>query len=445
MRQIDYSKIEINIQKITMSLLSSVYFYMMNYLTALFNYGHYSFNYAMLALIIMILSTFFLIKYIFSVCAKTSLVPLFIFISLILISFFTIVASALICITASFVYSLYTLKLIYDYGLKQSDFVNKYRNYIKFENFIAVFPMIFILFLFYFMLILFLNLTFIVDNYIFFDRFFYIPVESSFFNALQYVGNAFHKSILLSYILFPISILLLIYVFYEHFLTRSQYVFIVCPLSEYGQIPLSTITSKFNGNSNKELMLAWFKENIGNYVKSVYLDAENKMIIFENAEIKEENHKENNTPSLQEEATDYEYVIYSLDESIKKIETLMARVVHNGTHLTGVLYNMKSYLEKINILHKDKRKYNKNIDRINNRYIPYVEYLVDTYLQNILLRDEKINQLQEKIVESLNNILEVFKSMYESNMEYIAFNIENEIDAMELLIRQKGLVKDKIL
>ena len=185
-------------------------------------------------------------------------------------------------------------------------------------------------------------------------------------------------------------------------------------------------------------MLVWFKENIGNYIKSVYLDTENKMIIFENAEIKE-NHKENNTPILQEEATDYEYVIYSLDESIKKIDILMARVVHNGTHLTGVLYNMKSYLEKINILHKDKRKYNKNIDRINNRYIPYVEYLVDTYLQNILLRDEKINQLQEKIVESLNNILEVFKSIYESNMEYIAFNIENEIDAMELLIKQKGL------
>ena len=34
MIQIDYSKIEINIQKITMSFLSSLYFYMMNYLTA---------------------------------------------------------------------------------------------------------------------------------------------------------------------------------------------------------------------------------------------------------------------------------------------------------------------------------------------------------------------------------------------------------------------------
>ena len=57
---------------------------------------------------------------------------------------------------------------------------------------------------------------------------------------------------------------------------------------------------------------------------------------------------------------------------------------------------------------------------------------------------KKINQIQEKIVESLNNILEVFKSMYESNMEYIAFNIENEIDTMELLIRQKGLIKESL-
>lgn len=438
MIQIDYSKIEINIQKITMSFLSSLYFYMMNYLTALFNYGYFSYNYAMLSLIVMLLGTFFLIKYTYSVCVKTSLVPLYIFISLVLISFFTRATSALICITASFVYSLYTLKLIYDYGLKQSDFINKYRKYIKFENFIAIFSIIFIIFLFYFLFLFFLNLTFIANNYIFFDSFFYLPVESGFFNVLQYVGNTFHDSILLFYILFPSSILLIIYTFYAHFLTRSQYVFILCPLSEYGQIPLSIITSKFNGNSNKALMLAWFKENIGNYIKSVYLDTENKMIIFENAEIKE-NYKENDTPILQEESTDYEYVIYSLDESIKKIDILMARVVHNGIHLTGVLYNMKSYLEKINILHKDKRKYNKNIDRINNRYIPYVEYLVDTYLQNILLRDEKINQLQEKIVESLNNILEVFKSMYESNMEYIAFNIENEIDAMELLIKQKGL------
>ena len=91
MIQIDYSKIEINIQKITMSFLSSLYFYMMNYLTALFNYGHFSYNYAMISLIVMLLGTFFLIKYIFSVCVKTSLVPLYIFIGF---SIFAISASA---------------------------------------------------------------------------------------------------------------------------------------------------------------------------------------------------------------------------------------------------------------------------------------------------------------------------------------------------------------
>ena len=187
----------------------------------------------------------------------------------------------------------------------------------------------------------------------------------------------------------------------------------------------------------------WGNENISMYIKGIYLDVDKKMIVFGDGDTSV-NYKENISQIPQVETGDYEYIIYSLDESLKKLDSLMAKVVHNGTHLTGVLYNMKSYLEKINILHKDKRKYNKNIDRINNRYIPYVEYLVDTYLQNILLRDEKINQIQEKIVESLNNILAVFKSMYESNMEYIAFNIENEIDAMELLIRQKGLIKESL-
>ena len=190
-------------------------------------------------------------------------------------------------------------------------------------------------------------------------------------------------------------------------------------------------------------MQEWFNENISMYIKCIYLDVDKKMIVFGDGDTSV-NYKENISQIPQVETGDYEYITYSLDESLKKLDSLMAKVVHNGTHLTGVLYNMKSYLEKINILHKDKRKYNKNIDRINYRYIPYVEYLVDTYLQNILLRDEKINQLQEKIVESLNNILEVFKSMYESNMEYIAFNIENEIDTMELLIRQKGLIKESL-
>ena len=58
---------------------------------------------------------------------------------------------------------------------------------------------------------------------------------------------------------------------------------------------------------------------------------------------------------------------------------------------------------------------------------------MDTYLQNILLKDDKIDYIQEKIVQSLNKMLEVFKSMYESNLEYVSYDIENDMNAIELL------------
>ena len=103
---------------------------------------------------------------------------------------------------------------------------------------------------------------------------------------------------------------------------------------------------------------------------------------------------------------------------------------------------MKLYIEKINILHED--KYSKYITKINQRYIPYIEYLVKTYLKNIKLEDESIANIQEKIILSLNSISEVFKLIYASYMEYMKFNIENDIEAMELLIRQKGLKKETI-
>ena len=145
---------------------------------------------------------------------------------------------------------------------------------------------------------------------------------------------------------------------YITYLLKCQYVYILCPLSKYCQVPLSAITNKFkNANVSKEVMQDWFNENISMYIKGIYLDVDKKMIVFGDGDTSV-NYKENISQIPQVKTGDYEYITYSLDESLKKLDSLMAKVVHNGTHLTGVLYNMKSYLEKINILHKDKRKYN---------------------------------------------------------------------------------------
>lgn len=438
MYHIDYSKIEINIPKVTMNFMLSVYFYMLQYLVYLSFFHKYSF----LFLLAIIGSTFIVVRYVYNVCIHTNMAPLFIFISLVLSVYFTRNNTILMCNIAFLLYALLTLKLLYSYGLKQTNFINKYKNMINFNKFISVFSVVFALFLAYFLLLAFLSSSFIASH-----EFIYyiIPADNVFFNAIKYFGDTFKEHMfIVVYIIFPLIILSSVISMYTNFLLKCQYVFTVCPLSEYGQIPLSSITYKFkNTNVRKEYMQKWFDENIGMYIKNIHLDAENKMIVFGDSDTSV-NYKENISQISYAETADYEYIKYSLDESLKKLDTLMNGLVYKGTNLTGVLYNMKSYLEKINILHKDKHRYNKYIYRINNRYIPYVEYLVETYIKNIDLKDESINNIQGKIELSLNNILEVFKSMYKSNVENMKFNIENEIDAMELLIRQKGLVKNEI-
>lgn len=120
----------------------------------------------------------------------------------------------------------------------------------------------------------------------------------------------------------------------------------------------------------------------------------------------------------------------------------MARVVYRDTNLTKPLYTMKFYLEKINKLHTDKSSYDKYIDRINNKYIPYIEHLVNIYLRNIDLQDESFSEIQEKIVYTLEEIAYVLQMIYESKIEFIKFNLEVELDTVDLLIKQKGYYKD---
>ena len=81
MTQIDYSKIEINIQKITMNFMLSVYFYILQFLVFLSFFHEYSF----LFLLAVIGSTFIVIRYIYNVCIHTNMAPLFIFISLLIL------------------------------------------------------------------------------------------------------------------------------------------------------------------------------------------------------------------------------------------------------------------------------------------------------------------------------------------------------------------------
>lgn len=408
----DYSKLEINLPKVMLNFTLSVYFYclaMFNSITFAHYFADYKiadiFSIEMAAAFLVILSaTIFIIKNIYNLYHTIKSASLYIFLASILFVFISSAFSLFLSMIASLSYAVYTLSLLIIYGRRHENFISKYSYMINQEKYEANFYINFTIFLFYF-----LFLTMLV-----------------FF---AFYSNSIDKTDYLTYVFLPILLFMFVLSLYYVFLFNVRYVYILCPLSKYGSIPLTNITSKFNKvNIDNDELQQWFQRNIGSYLNNVLLDIDDKIIIFGNTALKINQQKEQN-------------MAYNLENSLKLIDKLIESTVYAQADITNILCHMKLYMEKINILHDD--KYSKYITRINQRYIPYIEYLVKTYLKNIKLEDESIAYIQEKIILSLNSISEVFKLIYESDVEYMKFNIENEIEAMELLIRQKGYVKDE--
>ena len=396
----DYSKLEINLPKVMLNFTLSVYFYCL----AMFNsitFTHYFADYKIAdifsiemaaAFLVILLATIFIIKNIYNLYHTIKSTSLYIFLASIL---FVLISS---------VFSVIKGSLLIIYGRRHENFINKYQHMIKQDKYVANFYINFTIFLFYFLFLAML---------VFF----------------AFYSNSIDKTDYLTYVFLPILLFIFVLSLYYVFLFNVRYVYILCPLSKYGSIPLIHITSKFNKvNIDNDELQQWFQRNINSYLNNITLDIDDKIIIFGNTDLTFKHPKEQN-------------LACNLEYSLKLIDKLIESTAYLQADITNILCDMKLYMEKINILHED--KYSKYITRINQRYIPYIEYLVKTYLKNIKLEDESIANIQEKIILSLNSISEVFKLIYESDMEYMKFNIENEIEAMELLIRQKGYVKDE--
>lgn len=413
MEQIDYSKIEINISKVMLNFTLSVYFYCL----AMFNsitFTHYFVDYKIAdilsiemaaAFLVILLATIFIIKNIYNLYHTIKCTSLYIFLASILFVLISSVFSLFLSMVASLSYAVYTLLLLIIYGRRHESFINKYQNMIKHDKYVANFYINFTIFLFYFLFLAML---------VFF----------------AFYSNSIDETDYLTYVFLPILLFIFVLSLYYVFLFNVRYVYVLCPLSKYGSIPLINITSKFNKiNIDNDELQQWFQRNINSYLNNITLDIDDKIIIFGNTDLTFKHPKEQN-------------LACNLEYALKLIDNLIESTVYAQADITNILCDMKLYMEKINILHED--KYSKYITRINQRYVPYIEYLVKTYLKNIKLEDESIANIQEKIILSLNSISEVFKLIYESDVEYMKFNIENEIEAMELLIRQKGLKKETI-
>lgn len=446
----EYSKSDINISNITLNLVIFVYFYCISLVAAKNDFNLFSIDdFSILSAAVMI-GTAAVIKYVYKSCKNINMVSFLIFMFFILNLFFLRNFLIYLCTGINIFYAMYILFLLADYGNKHKKFIDKYENMINFDKYNPKFLFTFIIFLLCFIFLFIINFAGLI-NKVHLLKFYLMFHDTFLLNLIIETMNDIEKSDVSVYtycIFFSAGIFGVAYIYYKIFLLDYQYVFILLPLSMHSSIiPLSAVIPVFNednfdgDNIDKNALQQWFDNNVSCYIKNVYLDIENKIIVF---------NKFNLTDDYQQALSEYnnyndnEDTVYSLDKAVKKINDLMGLVVYKGTNLTNVLYTMKVYLEKIDKLHTNKLSYDKYIDRIDRKYVPYVEHLVKTYLRNIDLHDESFTEIQEKIVYTLDEIAHVMQTIYKSKTELIKFNLDVELDTIELLIRQNGYYKDTI-
>lgn len=423
MTEIDYSKVEINISKVIINVIISVYFYglgivlIINYNRTFF--GKHSFHDTLYPFIFLVLLCV-ISACIYNIYRRKKIISLFMFWFFALISFFIkgetgFVLSILSC----FIYAVYSLSLLAIYDRKYKDFIKKYNNMINFKKFNAYFTAVFLLLILYYLFL----------------------IMYEYYTFYQYIKPLKRDSVYIVHLFIPLVIFFFVMIISAVFLFNSRYVFMLCPLSEYKQVPLSAVTFLFNSGILDEIyMRKWFNDKIGIYMNGVSLDVENSMIVFNKYNLTENNKQE----FIEFFNYSNEKAVYSLNEAIKKLDELMELVVYKGTNLKNILYSMKECLEKIKKLHINKSSYDKYIENINSKYIPNVEYLVKTYLKNIDLNDEAYADVQKKIVYTLEELANMMYTIYKSKTELVKFNLDVELDTIDLLIRQKGYYKDTI-
>lgn len=419
----------INIIDIAIYFLISSYFCFIAFFTILQNVYEYSDDIELISIyfFIAVYMTIFMYRE-----NKKRYVPMFIpFIFVVTIFFiFNIIMFSspffvsIVSILISIVYAIESLQRIYTFNKNKNNFIKKYKILLNVSTFNPSFIKILMLFTIYYIIVYSIFWFFITRPI------HYFVYSIPFYNAIIVFAGLFIISYLLYYIM----------------LGKYKYVFILCSLSKHKEIPLTMLTNDFDEdvNHSKGNIQYWFNKNIGLYMNNVIVDTDKQVILFkENMEnfVKSVNDNIDNTNMFfNYDELSIDNKIYNLDDSIKIIDDLMAMVVYKGTALTKILYDIKNSLEKIEYLRTDKKIYSKYIDNINEKYIPYVEYLVKTYLKNIDLVGDDVKDLQEKIILSLKSISEALEEIYESKFEIFKYNVENNIDVMDILLKQEGLI-----
>ncbi len=113
-------------------------------------------------------------------------------------------------------------------------------------------------------------------------------------------------------------------------------------------------------------------------------------------------------------------------------------------NIKEIISNIQNVLIKIDNYHNgEEYKFNKYILNINEKYMPYIEKLISSYINNKELPNDITKEMQEKIIDNLKEIDEVLEKillqMYNMNM----LELESYMDAFDVILSQNGFKDNK--
>lgn len=133
----------------------------------------------------------------------------------------------------------------------------------------------------------------------------------------------------------------------------------------------------------------------------------------------------------------------TLHNAIRVVDDFI-KELSDDENIKEIISNIQNVLIKIDNYHNgEEYKFNKYINIINNKYMPYIEKLILSYINNKELPNDITKEMQEKIIDSLKDIDDVLGKillqMYNMNM----LELESYMDAFDVILSQNGYKDNK--
>lgn len=241
-----------------------------------------------------------------------------------------------------------------------------------------------------------------------------IFMQSRFFHRSEIVVNIF----IFSFIFLLLLGLSMFKLFQYSFALR------LLALSNSKVLPATRI---FLENSNYS---AGFSKYIYPYLNNVDYNEEENMIYINN---------KSDISGIEEEKEQESIVISKLSEKIKHIKEKLGE---ENTEIIKLLDEIEKTVNRLDNIYEEKqiKMYYNDID---NRYIQYIDKLVSMYIINLSMPEKFNNDIQKKILESLDDMNKVLNNILESVSSFKKIEIESSIDLIKKRLMMDGF--DNIL